>query len=99
MVGIRYGWLILAVLLPVTAALLAMAGYLYTAGTLVKSFVETMWLLFALIALQQFVVRWLLVVRGRLALKAAREKREALRQAALAKQENSETDRRIDTGF
>ncbi len=91
MVGIRYGWLILAVLLPVTAALLAMAGYLYTAGTLVKSFIETMWLLFALIALQQFVVRWLLVVRGRLALKAAREKREALRQAALAKQENSET--------
>jgi len=68
-----------------------MAGYLYTAGTLVKSFVETMWLLFALITLQQFVVRWLLVIRGRLALKAAREKREALRLAALAKQENSET--------
>ena len=91
MVGIRYGWLILAVLLPVTAALLAMAGYLYTAGTLVKSFVETMWLLFALIALQQFVVRWLLVIRRRLALKTAREKREALRLAVLAKQENSET--------
>ena len=91
MVGIRYGWLILAVLLPVTAAILAMAGYLNTAGTLVRSFVETMWLLLGLITLQQFVVRWFLVIRGRLALQAAREKREAARQAKLALQEDTST--------
>jgi potassium efflux system protein len=87
--GVRYGWLILAVLLPITAAVLAAMGYLYTAGSLVKNLVETFWLLLLLLTVQQFVVRWLLVVRGKLALKAAKEKREALRLAALAQQEDS----------
>ncbi len=80
MTGIRYGWLILAVLLPTACALLATAGYLYTAGILVRSFVETLFLLLELINFQQFIVRWLLVMRARLALQAAREKREAARQ-------------------
>ena len=89
MIGIRYGWLSLAVLLPTACALLAMAGYLYTAGILATSFVETLWLLLELITFQQFIVRWLLVIRGRLALQAAREKREAARQVWLAQQEQS----------
>lgn len=94
-IGVRYTWLILAILLPILAALLAIAGYLYTAGTLVDNFVSTMWLLLALICIHQFVVRWLLVIRGRLTLQATREKRETERQAALSRQEDS--DKPIDS--
>ena len=55
-------------------------GLFVYAGILVGSFVETLFLLLELITFQQFIVRWLLVIRARLALQAAREKREAARQ-------------------
>ena len=56
-------------------AVLALAGYLYTAGTLLKSLISELWLLLALIVVHQAIVRWLIVARRSLALQAALERR------------------------
>ncbi|MDT8387353.1 MAG: mechanosensitive ion channel [Thiogranum sp.] len=74
---LRYVWLTLAVAVPVLLAGMAMFGYLYTAGTLTRSFIDTLWLILVLVVVQQLAIRWLLLSRRRLALQAALERREA----------------------
>jgi potassium efflux system protein len=78
MTGMRYLWLVLAVVIPVGATVLALLGYLYSAGTLLENLIQSLWLILELILLHQFVVRWLLIARRRLALQAARAEREAM---------------------
>ena len=70
---------------PVVLALIALLGYLYTAGVLLRSLVSELWLALALVVAHQLIVRWLIVTRRSLALKAALERRaarEAQREAA-----------------
>lgn len=83
---LRYLWLALTVVLPLTLASMAVIGFMYTAGTLTSSLIDSMWLLLSLLVTQQMVIRWLLLTRGRLALQASIERREAARarQAAEA---------------
>jgi potassium efflux system protein len=76
-IGIRYLWLIIAVVIPLGTVILAMLGYLYSAGTLLGNLIESLWLVLGLVVLQQFVSRWLLIARRRLALKEARAERKA----------------------
>jgi potassium efflux system protein len=74
-------WYPLMVATPLALAGLTLAGYTYTAATLLDSLVQALWLVFGLVILHQSVVRWLMVTRRRLALQATLERR-AVRAAA-----------------
>ncbi|MGD8207551.1 MAG: mechanosensitive ion channel protein MscS, partial [Thiohalocapsa sp.] len=60
---------------PVALAGLALTGYLYTSGILLESLVSELWLVLALVVTHEVIVRWLIVTRRSLALKAALERR------------------------
>jgi len=79
-------WLTLGVAVPAGLAGLAVMGYLYTAGTLTGSLIDTLWFILTLVVVQQMVLRWLLLTSRRLSFRAAVERREAARAAALAQQ-------------
>jgi potassium-dependent mechanosensitive channel len=72
-------WLALGVAVPAVLAVLSILGFAYTAGVLTASLIDTLWLLFGLVLIQQLGVRWLLLTRGKLAIQAAKERREAQR--------------------
>jgi potassium-dependent mechanosensitive channel len=67
----RHLWFPLIVGAPLGLALLALLGYVYTAGILFESLVQQTWLALVLIVLHQVIVRWLIITRRRLALQAA----------------------------
>ena len=71
----RYLWLALALVLPLILVVLAVLGFLYTAGTLFGSLVDTLWLVLGFILIHQLAVRWLLMTRRKLAFEAALERR------------------------
>lgn len=79
---LRYLWFSLVVGGPLVFAGLAVDGYIYTAGTLLIKMTTTLWLILDLVLIQQFALRWLLLMHRRLALKAAIERREAARVQA-----------------
>ena len=83
---LRHLWLLMSLAVPVALAVLAVAGYHYTAGILTGSLIETMWLILMLVIIHQMVARWLLLTRHRLAYKAAVKRREAARSAAQARE-------------
>jgi potassium efflux system protein len=91
----RYLWFPLVVALPVWLTVLAMRGFLYTAGSVTTSMVQTVYLAMALVIVHELVVRWLLLVRRRLTLKALRERRAAERAAA-TQAEGDETALQIE---
>ena len=80
MARLRYLWMALTVVTPLSLAVLAFTGYFYTAGTLGSSLVQTLWFVFGLVVFHQVVVRWLLLVQRRLALQAVRERMRAVRE-------------------
>ncbi|HAJ91879.1 MAG TPA: mechanosensitive ion channel protein MscS [Gammaproteobacteria bacterium] len=80
MTRLRYLWLVLTVVTPLSLAMLAFFGYFYTAGTLGSGLVQTLWFVFGLVVFHQVVVRWLLLVQRRLALQAVRERMRAARE-------------------
>ena len=64
-------WYPLLVATPLALAVLAMLGYVYTAGTLLRSLASELWLILGLTTIHQVIVRWLMLTRRRLALRAA----------------------------
>ena len=70
-------WYLLAVAGPVALAVIAAIGYFYTALELAWRLHAMMWLLLGLLIVQAFAQRCLLVARRKLAIKQARERREA----------------------
>jgi len=81
---LRLIWYPLAILMPAALAAIALAGFIYTAGTLLASVAAELWLALALVVLHQLIVRWLILTRRGLALEAALERRaqrEAQREA------------------
>ena len=77
---LRYLWLTLTVGTPLVLAVLAVVGYMYTAGTLGRSLVATLWFVFGLVVLHQVVVRWLLLTQRRLALQARHKRMRAAQE-------------------
>jgi potassium efflux system protein len=77
---LRMLWYPLVVLVPIALAILALSGYLYTSGTLLRSLVGQLWLVLGLMVVHQLIVRWLIITRRSLALQAALERR-AVREA------------------
>ncbi len=78
---LRLLWYPLLIAMPVLLAGLALTGFLYTAGILLRSLINELWLALGLVVAHQLIARWLLVARRRLALTAALERR-AQREAA-----------------
>jgi potassium efflux system protein len=62
-------------------AVLALAGYLYTAGAMIANLLQTIWMLGGLRVLHELAMRWLRVTRQRLAYEAAMGRREAEQEA------------------
>ncbi len=81
---LRYVWYPLAVGIPVILAVLAAGGYYYTARELEGRMIATVWLIVGVALLNFLVLRWLVMEERRLALKQAREKRQAEIEAARA---------------
>ncbi len=75
----RYLWLAIGLLLPITLALLATAGFVYTAIQLGERVVDTLWLLVAIILIHQLVVRWMVLLQRQLEFKDALERHRAQR--------------------
>lgn len=71
-----------AVSFPLVLALLAGAGYLYTAGLLTTKLLQTIWVAIVLLVLHAMAVRWLYHARGRLALERIRAAQAAKAEAA-----------------
>ena len=79
----RWLWYPFAVAMPTALAALALAGFIYTAGTLLTSVAALLWMALALVVTHQMIARWLVLTRRGLALEAAlgrRAQREALEQ-------------------
>lgn len=82
-------WLVLGALVPLGVAGMAVAGFLYSAGTLFIKLLGTIWLLFGLIFVHEMVIRWLLVARRRLLLAQAIKRQGAVRAAEPGEDEDS----------
>ncbi|HFD80740.1 MAG TPA: mechanosensitive ion channel [Gammaproteobacteria bacterium] len=89
-------WLLLSLLLPALLIVLAIAGYLYTAGILTESLIRTLWLLLGFIVLHQLAVRWLLMTRRRLAFEAAVERRRAALEAQQTEEESADSESAVE---
>ncbi len=74
-------WFAFVVSVPLAHVALALAGYLHTAGTLTSNLVKTGWMILWLVVAQNIVLRWLLIIRRRLAYREAVERRPERRGA------------------
>lgn len=72
------------VLFPVVLAVLALAGYQYTAALLTRKLVLTAWLAVSVVTLHAMCVRWLYYARGKLALEQAHAAKAAAESIAAA---------------
>jgi len=79
-------WFPLMVTIPAILVILALSGYLYTAGSLIGHLIETTWMVFGLLVINGLAVRWLTVTRRKLAYEAALEQRKAAREAEQQKE-------------
>ncbi len=78
---LRHLWFVLLVGSPLVAAVVSLAGYMYTAGTLMGHILDTVWFALLVVIVHQFVIRWLVLNQRKLRLQAARERRRAEQEA------------------
>jgi potassium efflux system protein len=83
---LRYLWLALGLLMPFSLAVFAIAGYVYTATQLGELLINTVWLIVAIILIDQLVVRWMLLLERQLEFKDALERHRAARAAREAQE-------------
>jgi len=82
----RYVWVLLGLALPFMLAVLATVGYVYTAAQLGERLVDTLWLVVAIILIQQLGERWLMMTQRSLAFQDALERRRQQRAAREAEE-------------
>jgi potassium efflux system protein len=87
----RHLWFLLLFSLPLVAAGAALAGYMYTALTVIGNIVDTLWFALLVVVFHQLIVRWLVLNQRKIRLQAARERRRA-EQEARAAEEADEID-------
>lgn len=78
---LRPVWLGLLMAYIIGLLVLVLMGYIYTGGTLTRDLIDTVWVIYLLVLVRGLVVRWLLLVRRRLAFQALLERREQARAA------------------
>ena len=74
-------WLLFGAGIPAILVVVALAGFLYSATTLMGVLLETLWLMLGLIFVYEMVSRWLVVIRQRLIHQARLSEWEAARAA------------------
>ena len=74
-------WLLIGAGFPAAMLVAALAGYLYSATTLLTGLIDTLWLLLGLIFVSEMVSRGLVVIRQRLIYQARLDEWEAARAA------------------
>ena len=74
---LRTLWFLALVGSPLLASVVALAGFMFTAGTIIEHILDTAWFALLVILAHQLVVRWLVVNQRRLRLQAILAKREA----------------------
>ncbi len=72
----------LAALIPIAVGVMALSGFMYSAGTLLVKMLYSVLLLFVIVIIRELIVRWLLVVKRRLLLQQALQRREAAAREA-----------------
>lgn len=77
---LRYAWYSLFVAGPVALAILAAAGYFFTAEELARRLVTTAQFALFIMLIGASLVRWLLISRRRLAIQQARERQAQMQQ-------------------
>ncbi len=82
-------WLMLGTATPTILAIAALAGYLYSATTLLTLIMSSLWLFLGLGVAHELAARWLLVVGGRLEFQIALERRETANAVRVKEQEGS----------
>jgi potassium efflux system protein len=85
-------WYPLLVIAPLALAVLDVLGYLYTAATLLGRFVQSTWMVVALVLAAALAQRWLRVTRRRIAYDKAMERRQAAREARQRDTEQGDSD-------
>lgn len=83
---LRYLWFLLLVGPPVAAAVVSLAGYTYTAGTMIDRILQSAWLAMLLIVVHQLILRWLTLNQQQLSLDAARARRRAEQESRQARE-------------
>ncbi len=76
---LRVIWYPGIVAIPLVLTILAGLGYLDTAAELQRRVISTVWLVVAVVIIHNLVERWLIVAQRQLAIKKAKERREAAR--------------------
>ncbi|MDJ0916997.1 MAG: mechanosensitive ion channel [Woeseiaceae bacterium] len=74
---LKWVWFSIKTLGPIALALLAFAGYLYTALMLTDRIISTIWLVLGIVLVNLIVLRWLALARRKIEWQLALEKREA----------------------
>ena len=77
---LRWLWSFSVVAIPLLLMVLSLAGYVYSAATILRHLVSVLWLIGLLVMVQQLAEFWLLLTRRRLAYKAALERRRVLHE-------------------
>jgi len=91
---LRVIWYPAIVCIPLILAILAGFGYLDTAAELQRRVIGTVWLIVAAVIIHNLIERWLIVAQRRLAIKKAKERREAARsEEAKGIESSAEGDR------
>ncbi len=75
---LRYVWYAIVLLLPVWLVVLAAYGFHYTSHRLALRLLQSIWWLQLLLFTWAITLRWLLIMRRRLAIEMAKERRAAL---------------------
>ncbi len=88
----KWVWFALEAGGPILLAVLALVGYLYTAAILTGRFIDTIWLVLAIIVANLVVLRWLALSRRKIEFKLALEKRESRRAQKEKAAEEGEHD-------
>ena len=85
---LRIIWLFIGLLVPVLLMVIALMGYMYTAGTLTGRLLYTLWLALGLFVVQQLAVRWLTLTQRRIRYQALLEEHDK----ALAAKDEDDSD-------
>jgi len=82
MVGYPRLFIVLGTLIPLAVGVMSLAGFMYSAGMLLKKLLYSVLLFIGVSILRELIVRWLLVVKRRLLLREALQRREAAAREA-----------------
>jgi potassium efflux system protein len=82
MVGYPRLFIVLGTLIPLAVGVMSLAGFMYSAGMLLKKLLYSVLLFIGVAIVRELIVRWLLVVKRRLLLREALQRREAAAREA-----------------